>query len=78
MEARAALFEMCEKSEGKGVGIKCGGVAQPADSHIVNDIKDEGGGAAETCVVEGVILDKDPPNGLKFLGLVDGVLQYGG
>ena len=78
MESRAALFNMCEKSGGKDISIKRGGVMQLADPHVVDDGKDEGGGAADACVVESLILDADLPDGLKFPGLFNGVLQDGG
>ena len=51
---------------------------QIVDPHIVDNGKDEGRGAVDARVIEGVILDADFPHGLKFLGLVYGVLQDGG
>ena len=40
------------------------------DPHIFNDIEDEGGGAADARVIEGVTLYPDFPENLKFLGMV--------
>ena len=55
---------MFEKSRGEDVSVQCGGVAQLVDPHIVDDVEDEGGGAADTIVVEGLILDVDFPDSL--------------
>ena len=78
MEPCAALFDMCDKSVGKDVSIKHGEVAQLVYPHVFNNGEDEVGGAADVCVVEGVILDTDLPDGPKFPGMVDGFQRYGG
>ena len=75
VESRAALFDVFEKSGGEDVGVKRGGFAQLADPHIVDDGEDEGGGAAGARVVEDVILNSDFCEGLKFWGLIYGILQ---
>ena len=49
-------------------------LAQLADPHVFDNGEDEGGSAADACVVEGIILDADLLDGLKFMGLVDGFL----
>ena len=75
VESCAALFEMFEKSGGEDVGVKCGGVAQIAYPHVVNNGKDEGGGATDAHAIKGVILNLEFPDGLDFSGLVYGVLK---
>ena len=74
----AAGFDAFDKSGGEDIGVKRGGVAHFVEPHVVKDVEDEGGGAADARVVEGVILNSYFPDGLKFLGLVYGVLQDGG
>ena len=78
MESRSALFNMFEKSGGEEVSLKHGGFTQIVDPHVINNGEDEGGGVADARVTEGVILNAYFPDGLKFLGLVNVVLQDGG
>ena len=68
---------MFNKSGGENVSIKYGMVAQLVDPHVVDNDKDEGGGAAYNRVKEGVILNAYFPDSLEFSGLVDGVLGDG-
>ena len=70
LDSRAALLNMFDKSRGEGVGVERDGFAQLADSHVVDDKEDESGFTADARVVEGVILDSDFPDSLKFLALV--------
>ena len=76
MEARETLFEMCEDNGGNDVGIEGGGAVQLTDTHIINDVKDEGG-AMDACAVEGVIFNADLPDSLEFSSLVFSVLRDG-
>ena len=55
---------MFKKFRGEDVSVKRGGVAQLADPHVVDDGKDEGGGAADSRVIEGILLDADFKDGL--------------
>ena len=49
-----------------------------AEPHVVDDGGNEGGGTADACVIDGIIFNTDLPDGLKFLGLINGILRYGG
>ena len=74
--SQSALFNMFEKSGGDYIGVECGGVKDLSDPNVIDDLKDEGGGAVDSRVVEGLILYPYFPDGLKYLGLVHVVFQY--
>ena len=78
IDSPAAFFEKFDEIGRKDIRIECDGVAQLADPHIVDEIKDEGSGAADTHVVEGVIRKADLPDDLEFSGLGFGILRDGG
>ena len=78
MESCAVLFEIFNKRGGEDFGVELGGVTHLADPHAVDDGEDEGGGAVDVRVKEGITLNSDYPDSLEFSCLVYVVLQYGG
>ena len=74
MESCAELFEIFKKIGGEYVSVKSGVVTQLMDPRVVNDGKYKDGAATYARVVEGVIIDANFPDGLEFLGLVNGIL----
>ena len=76
MQARETVLEMIKKCGGEDSGVECSRVAQLLIPNLVDNGKDECGGAADAPVVERVVLEAHLPDGFEISRLF--FLKLGG